>query len=80
MAPLGVPDIIFAASVDGVMRAYDDRNGKTLWSFDTAREFVARNGDVGKGGTIAGAGAVAAARGHLYVLSTNVLLAFSSED
>jgi polyvinyl alcohol dehydrogenase (cytochrome) len=80
MAPIGVPDIVFAGAVDGVIRAYDDRNGKTLWSFDTAREFVARNGDVGKGGTIAGAGAVAAARGHLYVLSTNVLLAFSPED
>jgi polyvinyl alcohol dehydrogenase (cytochrome) len=77
MAPLGIPGIIFAGTMDGVMRAYDERTGAVVWQFDTATQFVARNGDQAKGGILNGAGVVAVAQRHLYVISSNVLLALS---
>jgi len=77
MAPLGIPGIIFAGTMDGVMRAYDERTGAVVWQFDTATQFVGRNGDQAKAGILNGAGVVAVAHRHLYIISSNVLLALS---
>lgn len=79
MAPLGIPGMIFAGTMDGVMRAYDERTGAVVWQFDTATQFMARNGDEAKGGILNGAGVVAVAQRHLYVISSNVLLALSPQ-
>jgi polyvinyl alcohol dehydrogenase (cytochrome) len=44
MAPPSlIPEVIFAGSLDGHLRAYDARNGSVLWDFDTAREFHTTN-------------------------------------
>jgi polyvinyl alcohol dehydrogenase (cytochrome) len=83
MAPVAIPGVVFAGSVDGYIRAYASRSGKVLWSFDTAQEFKSLNGDRAIGGAIMGAGAVMVANGMVYVNSANrqkpnsTLLAFS---
>jgi polyvinyl alcohol dehydrogenase (cytochrome) len=83
-APLAVPGIVFAGSLDGHMRAYSSENGTILWDFDTATEFRTVNGITGRGGSIDGPAAVIAG-GMLLVNSGygmfgqkggNVLLAF----
>jgi polyvinyl alcohol dehydrogenase (cytochrome) len=78
-APLGVPGLVFTATVDGVARAYDERTGAVIWRYDTAKTFTSINGDQGKGGLLTGAGAFAIGNRHLYVVNANVLLAFSPE-
>jgi polyvinyl alcohol dehydrogenase (cytochrome) len=76
---------VFLGSMDGHMRAYDARNGRVIWDFDTLRDFETVNGVKAHGGSINGAGAVAV-NGVLYTNSGyaripsmpgNVLLAFS---
>jgi polyvinyl alcohol dehydrogenase (cytochrome) len=52
-APLSVTnDVVFAASLDGVVRAYRTSDGNELWSYATAHEFTGVNGTAGNGGTI----------------------------
>ncbi|MGL6269875.1 MAG: PQQ-binding-like beta-propeller repeat protein, partial [Chitinophagaceae bacterium] len=51
-APLAVPGLVFAGGLDGQIRAYDNSNGKILWSFDAVRDFQAINGVKGKGGAL----------------------------
>ena len=67
------------------MRAYDTRNGRVIWEFDTMRPFPTINGVEGKGGAMNRPGHVVAG-GILYVASGygtiggiagNVLLAFA---
>ena len=67
------------------MRAYDARDGRIIWEFNTRRPFPTINGVEGKGGGINGPGPVIAG-GILYVNSGygaiggipgNVLLAFA---
>jgi polyvinyl alcohol dehydrogenase (cytochrome) len=71
--------------MDGHMRAYDTREGKIIWDFDTLRDFETVNGVKAHGGSINGAGPVVV-NGMLYTNSGyaripsipgNVLLAFS---
>ena len=80
-----IPGVVFSGSVDGHLRGYSARDGKVIWDFDTAREFVTVNGVTAKGGSMDGPGP-AIAGGMLYVssgygawggLPGNVLLAFS---
>jgi polyvinyl alcohol dehydrogenase (cytochrome) len=80
-----VPGAVFAARRDGGFEAFDSVTGKVIWSFDTAREFTALNGERARGGSIAGAGPLVV-DGMVYVNSGygiyesspgNVLLAFS---
>lgn len=87
-APLVVPGIVFAGSLDGHIRAYATENGKVIWDYDTAKEYETTNGFKGKGGAIDGPSPVAA-NGMLFVNSGygmfgqmpgNVLLAFSVEN
>ncbi len=82
-----VPGVVFAGSMDGVLRAHSSIDGRLLWEFDTIRDFETVNGLPGKGGSMAGGGP-AIVDGMLYVNSGyglwggtagNVLLAFGVE-
>ena len=82
-----VPGVVFAGSMDGVLRAHASTDGKLLWEFDTIRDFETVNGLFGKGGSMAGGGP-AIVDGMLYVNSGyglwggragNILLAFGLE-
>jgi polyvinyl alcohol dehydrogenase (cytochrome) len=87
-APLVLPGVVFAGSLDGHMRAYSTIDGTILWDFDTVKDFETTTGLPGKGGAIDGPAPVAAA-GMLFVNSGygmfgqrpgNVLLAFATEN
>lgn len=47
---------MFAGSLDGHLRAYDTRNGRVIWDFDTAQEFPTTNGVEARGRPLNGAG------------------------
>lgn len=86
MAPIAIPGVVFAGSVDGYVRAFDVRSGKVLWTFNTAREFISANGTHVQGGLINGAGEIMVANGSVYVNSedvegrTTAMLAFSIQN
>lgn len=78
-----IPGVVFSGSMDGHLRAYDTRDGRVIWDFNTAQEFKTLDGIAGHGGSIYRSGPVVAG-GMLYVESSdpegmggNVLLAFS---
>lgn len=82
-----IPDVLFAGSLDGHLRAYDARTGATIWDFDTLRDFATVNGIKAHGGSMNGSGPVVAGAmvfansgySRLPVMPGNVLLAFSVE-
>ncbi len=83
-AVTAMPGVVFSGAVDGHLRAFSTEDGRVLWDFDTAREFVTVNGVPGRGGSLDGAGPVIAG-GMLFTTSGysrnggmpgNVLLAF----
>lgn len=83
-APLALPDLVFAGTLEGHIRAYDNKTGKVLWEFDTVKEYEAVNGIKGNGGSIDGPSPVVS-ENMLYVnsgygmfgeLAGNVLIAF----
>lgn len=83
-AASAIPGVVFSGATDGMMRAYDARDGKVLWSFATARDFETVNGVKARGGSINGPGATIV-NGMVYTTSGygsfgqmagNVLLAF----
>ncbi|SOD97460.1 outer membrane protein assembly factor BamB family protein [Spirosoma fluviale] len=53
-APLLIPGLVFAGSLDGHIRSYEASTGKIVWDFDTVQEFKTSNGIAGKGGSIDG--------------------------
>jgi polyvinyl alcohol dehydrogenase (cytochrome) len=63
-----VPGMVFAGHLDGRFRAYDGRNGKVLWSFDTTKEVKTITGEMAHGGSMSGPGA-AISNGHVVVNS-----------
>ncbi len=68
-APVTVAgDLVFAPTLDGVLRAFHADSGKQLWQFNTMRSFTAVNGGRAKGGTIDLGGAYIA-EGELYLSS-----------
>ncbi|MDP9064474.1 MAG: PQQ-binding-like beta-propeller repeat protein, partial [Pseudomonadota bacterium] len=80
-----MPGIAFSGSMDGHLRAYSTIDGKVVWDFDTAKEYVAVNGIRASGGSLDQGGATIV-NGVLYINSGNgqrsgqpgnVLLAFS---
>jgi PQQ enzyme repeat len=82
-----IAGVVFSGSLDGVMRAYDSRDGRIIWEFNTRQSFPTINGVEGRGGGINGPGPVIAG-GVLYVNSGygaiggapgNVLLAFAAD-
>jgi polyvinyl alcohol dehydrogenase (cytochrome) len=86
MAPASmIPGVVFSGSMDGHLRAYDARDGKVIWDFDTLRDFDTVNSVKAHGGSLNATGATIAA-GMLFVNSGygqlggmpgNVLLAFA---
>ena len=55
-----IPGVVFAGSLDGMMRAYATRDGALLWEYDSVREYQAVNGVRARGGAINGPGPVVA--------------------
>ncbi|MDJ0699855.1 MAG: PQQ-binding-like beta-propeller repeat protein [Woeseiaceae bacterium] len=81
-----IPGAVFAGAMDGVLRAYDPDSGKTLWQYDTAREYQALGGATGLGGSVGGSSGPVIRDGMVYMTSGygiyfhmpgNVLLAFA---
>ena len=80
-----MPGVVFFGATSGVVHAYSTADGRSIWQFDTAREFETVNGVEARGGMINAAGPVVAG-GMLFVPSGysdlgggvrgNVLLAF----
>lgn len=58
-------DLLFAASLDGVVKAFDTRDGTEKWALDTAVTFTDINGVSGNGGTVDSVGVVVAGDGLL---------------
>jgi polyvinyl alcohol dehydrogenase (cytochrome) len=58
-------DLLFAGSLDGVVRAFATGDGSEKWSLDTAVTFTDINGEAGNGGTIDSVGVVVAGDGLL---------------
>ena len=52
-----IPGVVFSASMDGHMRAYDSESGEIVWDVDTKAEYETVNGVTANGGSIKGAGA-----------------------
>ena len=82
-----IPGAVLSGGMDGGVRAYSVKSGKVLWLYNTARAFKTVNGVKANGGSIDGAGPIAAG-GMLFVTSGNgsfvghtgnVLLAFGLE-
>lgn len=79
-----IPGGVIAGHMDGHLRIYSAKDGRTLWDFSTLREFETVSGEVARGGSMSGSGATVA-NGMLYMNSGygiyehmpgNVLLAF----
>ncbi|HEY3654825.1 MAG TPA: PQQ-binding-like beta-propeller repeat protein [Steroidobacteraceae bacterium] len=80
-----VPGVAFSGSMDGHLRAYSTINGKVVWDYETAKEFLTINGIKASGGSLDQGGATIV-NGVVYINSGyaqrhgqpgNVLLAFS---
>jgi polyvinyl alcohol dehydrogenase (cytochrome) len=63
-----IPGMVFAGHLDGRFQAYDGRNGKVLWSFDTTKDVKTITGEMAHGGSMSGPGA-AIANGYVVVNS-----------
>ena len=84
-AVTAIPGVVFAGTLDGVMRAYSADDGRILWQYSSAREYATVNGFKARGGALNGPGPVVAG-GMLFMNSGysaiggngpgNVLLAF----
>lgn len=86
-AVTAIPGAVFSGSIDGHLRAYDTRDGKIIWDFDTARDFdtvnkvAAHGGSLDVGGPIVAGGMVFVTSGYpgFGAMPGNVLLAFSAK-
>ena len=83
-APTVIDGAVVAAALDGTVYVIDTKDGKLLWSYETAKAYPDAVGVPGKGGSV-DANAITAANGLLLVTSGygqfgeipgNVLLAF----
>ena len=84
-----IPGVLFSGGQDGILRALSTADGKQVWQFDTARDFMTVNGVPAKGGAM-GAPGPTIAGGMLFLGSGytglgngrggNVLLAFEAAE
>lgn len=83
------PELVFAGSIDGYIRAHDTRTGEVLWSFNTARDFVTVSGGTARGGAMEGAASAVLQDGMMFLNSGylfnpnmpgNLFLAFTIDD
>ncbi len=83
--PTLTPEVVFAGSLDGHLRAYDTRDGMVLWEFDTVQDFRTTNGVKARGGGLNGAGPTIVSgmvyvnTGYTNAMAGNALLAFSAD-
>ncbi len=83
-----MPGAIFSGTTTGIMRAYDTKDGRVLWTYDANQPYTTVNGVPGKGGSFNGPGPVIAGgmvfmnSGYAYLgfgTGGNVLLAFAPQ-
>lgn len=67
-AVTAMPGFVFAGHLDGRFRAYDNRSGKPIWTFDTTQSVKTISGEMARGGSMSGPGA-AISNGHVVVNS-----------
>jgi polyvinyl alcohol dehydrogenase (cytochrome) len=85
-AVTAIPGVVFSGALSGILQAYSTVDGRSLWEYDTVKDYETVNGVPGKGGSINGPGP-AVVGGTLFVNSGygkggvggNVLLAFAAE-
>jgi polyvinyl alcohol dehydrogenase (cytochrome) len=86
-AVTAIPGVAFSGSMDGHLRAYETKEGKIIWDYDTLRDYQTINGVKAHGGSLNAAGATVVG-GMLYVnsgygvlggMAGNILLAFAGE-
>ncbi|MEH6568728.1 MAG: PQQ-binding-like beta-propeller repeat protein [Halioglobus sp.] len=84
-AASSIPGAAVTGSMDGHLRAYDFKDGKVLWDFDTAIPYQTLNGKTASGGSMGGATGpvfhqnmmfVNSGYGIYFHMPGNVLLAF----
>lgn len=67
-AVTAMPGFVLAGHLDGRFRAYDNRSGKPIWTFDTTQSVKTISGEMARGGSMSGPGA-AISNGHVVVNS-----------
>ena len=88
-APTAIGGLVIEGSLDGILRAYDARDGKVAWSFDVGQaSFQPLNAAAPRKGDTMNAGGATVAGGALYLVSgyqssnpkaMNLLLAFTPD-
>lgn len=63
------PNLVFAGSNDGHVRAFSAADGKVLWDIDTTVEYTGVNGEKGHGGSFSGGSAPMPHKGMLFITS-----------
>ena len=83
-----MPGVVFSGTTTGIMRAYDTKDGRVLWTYDADRPYTTVNGVAAKGGSFNGPGPIIAGgmvfmnAGYNYLgfgTGGNVLLAFAPQ-
>ena len=83
-----IPGAVFSGTTTGIIRAYDTRDGRVIWTYDAMQPYTTVNGVTAKGGSFNGPGPVIAGgmvfmnSGYAYLgigTGGNVLLAFAPQ-
>jgi polyvinyl alcohol dehydrogenase (cytochrome) len=83
-----IPGAVFSGTTTGIMRAYDPKDGRVIWSYDANQPYTTVNGVPAKGGSFNGPGPVIVGgmvfmnAGYNYLgfgVGGNVLLAFAPQ-
>lgn len=83
-----IPGAVFSGTTTGIMRAYDPKDGRVIWTYDANQPYTTVNGVAAKGGSFNGPGPVIVGgmvfmnAGYNYLgfgTGGNVLLAFAPQ-
>ena len=83
-----IPGAVFSGTTNGIMRAYDPKDGRVIWTYDANQPYTTVNGVPAKGGSFNGPGPVVVGgmvfmnAGYNYLgfgTGGNVLLAFAPQ-
>lgn len=83
-----MPGVVFSGTTTGIMRAYDTKDGRVIWTYNSDQPYTTVNGVAAKGGSFNGPGPVIAGgmvfmnSGYAYLgfgAPGNVLLAFAPQ-
>jgi len=64
-----IPGVLFESASNGTIYAYSTTDGKSIWQYNTAREFETVNGVPAKGGNISGGAGPVVAGGMVFISS-----------